>query len=131
VHGHRRIDDDGKTGDRHHRNRRQFLHRVEQRVLAQNHFGEVDRRTAEKDRVTIGRRVRDELRRQRSAGTRLIVDEDRTQTRLDLVGPGPADDVEHPAGGKRQDQPDRPLRVKRRTGRTRAAGQRGSAGRNA
>jgi len=75
--------------------------------------------------------VRDELRRQRSASTWLIVDEDRTEARLDLVGPGPADDVEHPAGRKRQDQPDRPVRIDRCGGRTRAAGQRGGAGRDA
>jgi hypothetical protein len=100
-------------------------------VLAQNHFGEVDCRTAEEDRVAIGRRVRDDLCRQRSAGAWLIVNEDRTEARLDLVGPGPADDVEHPAGRKRQNEPDRPVRVKCCGSRMRAARQRGNAGRDA
>jgi len=71
--------------------------------------------------------MRDELRGERSPGAGLIVDENRAEARFHLVGPGAADNVEHAAGRKRQNKPDRPIRIERGGGRMRAARQRGGS----
>src|SRR5215470_558732 len=76
VNGYRWIDNNGVIVDRHYRHRCQFLHRIEQRILAQNHLGEMDRGAAKKDRVAVGWRMRDELRGERSARARLVIYED-------------------------------------------------------
>src|SRR6516164_9706928 len=79
----------------------------------------MDRGSAKKNRVAVGRRMRDELRGERSPGAGLIVDENRAEARFHLVGPGAADNVEHAAGRKRQNKPDRPTRIERGGGRMR------------
>src|SRR5690348_13912688 len=71
--------------------------------------------------------MRDQLRRQRSARAGLIIDENRAEAGLHLVGPRPADDVEHAAGGKRQNQANGAVRVDCRRGKLRAAGERRGA----
>jgi hypothetical protein len=71
----------------------------------------MDRRSAEKDRVAVSRRMRDELRRERAAGAGLVVDKNRTEACLHLVGPRPADNVEHAAWRKRQYEADRTIRI--------------------
>ena len=86
---------------------------------------------AEKDRVAVGRRVRDRGRGQRAAGAGLVLDKDRAEhpALADLVGPRPADDVEHAARRKRQHQADRPRWIGVRPQHAGRCGETGGTGR--
>jgi hypothetical protein len=61
-----------------------------------------------------------------AAGTRQVFDDDGAEVRPHLVGPGPADDVEHAAGREWQNKLDRPCRVIERARTTRQKRQRGA-----
>ena len=82
-------------------------------MLAQHHLGKMDRGAAEENRVAVRRGMRDQLRGDRAAGAGLIVDEHRAEIRLHLVGPRPADNVEHAARRKRQNEPHRMIGITR------------------
>lgn len=72
--------------------------------------------------------MRDELRRERTARAGLIVDKDGAEAGLYLVGPRPADDVEHATRRKRKNEPDRPIGIGGRGRVARLQAGSGSAG---
>jgi hypothetical protein len=86
-------------------------------VIATIAIGEMDRGTAEENRVAVGIGMRDRCRCHRTAGAGLIFNEHRAKCPAYFVGPRPADNVEYPAGWKRKYKLDRPRRIGLRAGK--------------
>ena len=99
-----RIGDD--AGDRI-----EIFHRIVERLRLEQRLVDVRLRAAEEQRVAVGLRARDRRGADRRPAAADVLDDDRAEQRLHLLGPRPADRVERAARRERNDQPDRARRI--------------------
>jgi hypothetical protein len=102
-----------KGRDRDIRDRFEVLYWIIKRPRLQNRLGHMRARTAQQQRVAVGARMRDRCGAERAPPAALIFDHDCAEQRLDSVCPWSPNGIEPAAWRKRDDQPDRPLRIVR------------------
>ena len=105
------MDGKRKAGYRDIGDRIEILHRIVERPGLENCLGDMRARAAEQKHVTVGPGVCDCRRAERAPAAPLVLDHDRPEQRLDPLRPGAPDGVVSTARRKRNDEPDRTLRI--------------------
>ena len=88
----------------------EIVHRIESDLGVEADIGGEDGVVAEKERIAVRRRMRDQLAGDIAAGTRTVIDDDRLSEQAgELIGDDARQDVARAAGRKADDDGDRPV----------------------
>ena len=108
----RRIDHQHERHAREERDRREVLARIVGKVLAHGDVDREHRARRHHDGVAVRRRVRDRRGRRHAAAARPVLHHERlAQALLEPLAQHAGEQAGHPAGRKRHDEGDRPVRV--------------------
>jgi hypothetical protein len=111
---HRRMHREAEITDRDLHDRIEVLVRIVERLCLQQRFVDVRERAAEQDGVPVGARLGDRRRAERCTGTADVLHDDRSEQRLDPVGPGPRQRIIRASGRERHDEANGPIGIRLR-----------------